>query len=55
MDFIYDTWWLWLLISVPLVVLVPRDRKPHALREAVMAVTGILFMISVILHFFPRI
>ncbi|HSD12185.1 MAG TPA: hypothetical protein VLC10_01385 [Patescibacteria group bacterium] len=55
MDFIYDTWWLWLLISLPLLVLKPRDRRPHALRESLMAVSGILFIASLILHFLPRI
>ncbi len=55
MDFIYNTWWLWLLIFLPLLVFQPRDQRPHALRESTMAVTGFLFIASLILHFFPHI
>ncbi len=55
MDFIAHTWWLWLLIAFPLLAFPPRDRKPHAARELVMAVSGILFMISVVLNFFPKV
>lgn len=53
MDFIYNTWWLWLIIFVPLFTYQIRDGRPHALREAVMAISGILLMMSTILHFFP--
>ncbi len=54
MDFIYNTWWLWLLIAAPLLAFPPRSR-PHPVREAIMAASGILFMMSLVLHFFPRI
>ncbi len=55
MDFIYNTWWLWLALSAAALAFPGRTPARRTARDLILAVTGITFMISVVLHFFPAI
>ncbi|HTK03988.1 MAG TPA: hypothetical protein VL500_00205 [Candidatus Eisenbacteria bacterium] len=54
MDFLYDTFWLWLFIMVACFIGSSRSPRLRRFTEPLFTASGLLFIVSLVLRLLPR-